>query len=115
MPYAIEHDQFTDEEGAIALATAAGQFPRAFDFAEVHNDFHWHDFEAMVYVVSGEITITERDAGDSCSLTAGSTIRATTSRLVHKEDTDGYRAVIGFLRDPAEIERPIERDPALLD
>ena len=114
MPYELKLNQFSTEEEAVALATAAGQFPMAFDFDAVHNDFHWHNFEAMLYVVSGEITITERDTGDACTLTSGSTIRATTPQLVHKEDTEGYRAVLGFLSDPAEIKQPIDRDPALL-
>ncbi len=114
MPYELALDQFTDEAGAIALAEAAGQHPRAYDFGEVHNDFHWHDFEAMVYVISGEITLTERETGESCTAGAGTTVRALGVRQVHREDSDGYRAVIGFLSDPADIQRPIDRHPTTL-
>jgi len=111
--FTMTHDQFGDEAEAVALAEAAGLTPRAFDFGEVHNDFHWHDFSSAVYVVSGELTITVRDSGEQCTLRAGSCITAE-ARVVHREDSVGYRAVVGFDCDPATIKPPIDRDPAQL-
>lgn len=111
--FELKHDQFGDETEAAALAEAAGLTPRAFDFGEVHNAFHWHDFSSVVYVVRGELTITVRDSGERCTLRPGSSITAE-ARVVHREDSDGYRAVVGFDCDPATIRPPIDRDPAML-
>ncbi len=113
MTFTLKHDQFDDEAGAVALAEAAGLTPRAFDFGEVHNEFHWHDFSSVVCVVDGSLTITVRDSGEQCTLRPGSCISAEAG-VVHREDSAGYRAVVGFDRDPATIEPPIDRDPALL-
>ncbi len=114
MPFTTKYEQFRTEEEAIALAEAAGQHVLTFDVGEVNNDFHWHDFQTTVYLVSGELTVTERDTGQTCTLVAGATLRGDEARQVHREESAGYRIVIGFDEDPSTITRPIDRDPALL-
>ncbi len=106
----IKFDHFSSEEQAMAEIEAAGFHPVKIDFPAEENDFHWHDFEAMTYILDGVLNITERDSGESCSCTAGTRILAP-SGLVHREQTEGYTALFGFDRDPAEFTQPINKPP----
>ena len=112
MQFSCTPSQFADESEAIALAEAAGEHPLALDIEAVQNDFHWHDFQTTTYIVEGELTIDVRDSGERFVCGPGTVIRAETRGIVHRETSDGYRAVFGFDRDPRELTMPIDKDPA---
>ena len=112
MDFTLTPDRFTDEDGAIALAKERGEHPLALDIDAVENDFHWHDFQTTTYIVDGELTIELRDSGERYTCGLGTMIRADRMGLVHREISDGYRAVFGFDRDPRELTMPIDKDPA---
>jgi len=105
-----EHGQFETEAEAMALATAAGLTPLALDL-ECSGEDHWHDFGATAYLVKGSMTVTEVATGERCELIAGSTISAG-SHVVHREEGEPYRAVVGFACDPAILTTPIDKSPA---
>lgn len=111
MELQITHDVFTDEQEAMAMAEAAGLHPVAVDFEAATGDEHWHDFAAATYIVAGELDITVSSTGETCTLKPGSVITAP-ARLLHRERSDGFRAVVGLPCDPSEIERPVTRWPA---
>ena len=105
-------DSFADEAAAIAMAESKGEHPLALDIEAVENDFHWHDFQTTTYIVSGELTVVARDTGETYTCGAGTMIRADEAGIVHREISDGYRAVFGFDRDPKALTMPIDKPPS---
>ncbi len=114
MEFKVEDAVFDTEEEAMELARAAGFTAMAVDIEGTKSDDHWHDFDAQVYVIGGSVRLTLPETGETCELSAGS-VMAAPSGLVHREDTAGYRAVIGFGCDPATLTMPIDKPPELLD
>lgn len=107
--FTLTPDAFADEAAAIALAESKGEHPLALDIKAVENEFHWHDFQTTVYIVSGELTVIARDTGETYSCGAGTMIRADEGGIVHREISDGYRAVFGFDCDPKTLTMPIDK------
>ena len=85
---------FEDEAQAYAEIEAMGYHAMAFDFPAEENDLHWHDFDSVVYVTDGEITLSQED-GESITCQRGAKIVANAG-LVHRERSEGYSAIIGF-------------------
>ena len=109
--FTLTNDAFADEAEAIAMAEAAGEHPLALDIDAVENDFHYHDFGTTTYIVSGELTVVVRDTGEQYTCGAGTMIKADEIGIVHREISDGYRAVFGFDRDPKTLTMPIDKPP----
>ncbi len=109
MQFSCQPSQFTDESEALAMAEARGEHPVALDIDAVENEFHWHDFQSTTYIVSGELTIDVRDTGERFVCGPGTVISAETPHIVHRETSDGYRAVFGFDRNPRELTMPIDK------
>ncbi len=104
----IRNDHFTSEEEAVAEIKAAGYWPLTVErFPEKTVD-HWHDFDSMVFVLEGEISLTETDTGENCVCGPGTRIIAKAG-VRHREEHDGYKAVIGFSVDPATLTQPINK------
>ena len=79
----------------------------------VENDFHWHDFDAVTYIVSGELNVERQDTGEKYALRAGDKAVAK-SGVVHRERHAGVRAVFGLSVPPSELTMPIDKSPELL-
>ena len=112
MDFSCTPAQFADEDEAIEMARASGEHPLALDIEAVENDFHWHDFQTTTYIVSGELTIEVHDTGERFVCGPGTVVRAATPHIVHREISDGYRAVFGFDRNPRELTMPIDKPVA---
>jgi quercetin dioxygenase-like cupin family protein len=98
---------FDDEAQAYAEIEAMGYHAMAFDFPAEENDFHWHDFDSVVYVTDGEITLSTED-GESITCQRGAKIVAKAG-LVHREQSPGYSAIIGFAVAPETLTQPINK------
>ena len=96
-----------DEAQAYAEIEAMGYHAVALDFPAEENDFHWHDFDSVVYVTSGEITLS-RDDGESITCQRGAKIVATAG-FVHREQSSGYSAIIGFSVAPETLTQPVNK------
>ncbi|MDH4172002.1 MAG: cupin domain-containing protein [Acidimicrobiia bacterium] len=112
MTFQISYGHFDTETEALAEAAQLGLSPVTVDFEAENSDLHWHDFASRVYVTDGNVRIETVD-GQTCELHRGDMIEAD-ARVVHREITRGYRAVIGFAADPTSLSRPINKDPAEL-
>ncbi len=112
MQFSCTPARFADEAEAITMAKERGEHPLALDIEAVENDFHWHDFQTTTYIVGGELTIEVRDTGERFVCGPGTVIETDRPGIVHREISDGYRAVFGFDRDPRELTMPIDKDPA---
>jgi len=100
--------QFEDEAQAYAEIEAMGYHAMALDFAKEESPFHWHDFDSVLYITGGEVTLTLEGAesGERCQ--RGTKIVASAG-VVHKEQTEGYSAIIGFSVPVAELTQPVNK------
>ncbi len=98
----------TTEEEAMAAVEDEGLFGLAMDFVGSVEDFHWHDFDAVVYVISGEAAVEYEDGR---ILRAGpGTLASAPAGTVHR-DVPGasFRGVFGFSVDPSSMTQPINK------
>ena len=98
---------FDDEAQAYAEIEAMGYHAMAFDFPAEENELHWHDFDSVVYVTAGDITLS-RENGESITCQRGAKIVAKAG-LVHREQSSGYSAIIGFAVAPETLTQPINK------
>lgn len=104
----IEHDYFTDEATPLAEIEAAGYHPVNLDFPAEENENHWHDFNSLLYITEGELTVTYAETGETCTCGPGTKITGAPN-VVHREKTDGYKALIGIPVKPEELTQPINK------
>ena len=106
----VQRDHFSDESDVLAEIEAAGYFPITLDFAAEANDEHWHDFDSMVYIVDGEITVIDTQTGERCVCGRGARINAPRG-ILHREETQGHRAIIGLSVKPEDLTQPVNKPP----
>ena len=99
---------FDDEAQAYAEIEAMGYHAMAFDFPAEENELHWHDFDSVLYVTSGELTVWVDGEGQSVTCRRGAKIVASAG-TVHREQTPGYSAIIGFSVRPESISQPVNK------
>ena len=104
----VEATDVTSEEAARAALEEMGLYVLAMDVQGAQEDFHYHEFDTAVFVISGKAaaeypdgTVLEAPAGTVARLAAGT---------VHR-DVPGtsYRGVFGFSIDPAEMTQPLNK------
>jgi DNA-binding transcriptional MerR regulator len=104
------HDAFALEEEAMSAIRAAGFYPLLLDVPAETNDDHWHDFDAVIFVLGGENVVTVAATGETLRCGPGS--RADFPRgAVHRESHRGYRGLFGFSVDPTTLEGPLNMAP----
>src|SRR5262249_4498633 len=97
---------FALEDEAMAQIRAAGFYPLRIDVPPESNEDHWHDFDAMIFVLEGVNVITVAATGETISCGPGS--RADFPRgAIHRENRKGYRGLFGFSVDPATLDAPL--------
>ena len=71
-------------------------------------DLHWHDFDVVAYVLSGEASA---ELADGTIITVGpGTVVRLPAGTVHKDvPGDPYRRVLGFSIPPFEMTQPLNR------
>jgi len=99
---------FEDEAQAHAEIEALGYHAMAFDFPAEENDLHWHDFDSVLYVTAGELTVSVEGEDESVTCQIGTKIVATAG-VVHREQTPGYSAIIGFSVPLESLTQPINK------
>ena len=98
---------FEDEAQAYAEIEAMGYHAMALDFPAEENALHWHDFDSVLYVTAGELTLS-REEGQSITCERGVKIVASAG-VVHREQTSGYSAIIGLSVAPDALTQPINK------
>ena len=109
----IEHNYFSEESEVLAEIEAAGYHAVTLDFEAESNDAHWHDFDSLVYILDGQITVTDEQTGESCVCERGTKITAPRG-VLHREDTPGHRATIGLSVKPEELTQPLNKPPPVV-
>ena len=104
------HDAFALESEAMAVIHAAGLHPLLIDIPAETNEDHWHDFDSIIFVLEGELVV--RDAASGGTLACGPGSRIDFPRgVIHRENHQGYRALVGFSVDPATLDGPLNMPP----
>ena len=106
----IDYNYFKEESEVLAEIKAAGYFPLTLNFPAESNGDHWHDFDSMVYILEGEITVTDTKTGESYTCGAGTKVMAP-GGVLHREQTVGHKALIGFSIDPVQLTQPVNKPP----
>ena len=109
MGYTLSEDYFSTEEEAQAEIEARGWHALTIDLEPMESDLHWHDFDAVLYVLDGSVTI-ELDDGTVMQCGAGARVD-TPAGVVHRDSSTAYRAVIGLACAPADMTLPINKPP----
>ena len=105
------HDAFALEDEAMAAIQAAGFHPLLIDIPAETNEDHWHDFDSIIFVLDGELVVTTAATGETLACGAGSRIDFPRG-VIHRENHQGYRALVGFSVDPATLfEGPLNMPP----
>lgn len=90
------------EPDALAEISAMGWYPLASDVAPEHNEPHFHPFDSIVFIVDGVLRFHDVVTGEFHVCPPGTRIDDLGDNL-HREDHDGYRAIVGFAQDPAVL------------
>ena len=112
MTFTLTEQHFTTEDEARAEIEARGWQPLVVDIEIVDHDLHWHDFDAVLYVLDGTARVVFPD-GTVMECGAGARVE-TPAGVLHREEGSGYRAVIGLAVEPAEMTHPINKSPESL-
>ena len=110
MSFTLTENHFDTREEAFAEIASRGWPALEIDVPAEENDLHWHDFDSVIFVLSGSPHVAFAD-GSEMACGAGARIEAP-ARVVHRELNSPYRAVIGFSIDPTEMTRPINKPVA---
>jgi hypothetical protein len=103
-------DHFEDEVDALNEVKAAKLHPVEMTVPSVCNEVHWHSFSTRLYILQGVLRIT--DSRRNCVLVAGPGSRVDVpARVLHCEESEGYRIVAGMSVDPASLAGPIDLPP----
>jgi uncharacterized RmlC-like cupin family protein len=80
----------------------------------VSNASHWHRFSTRIYILDGELTITDHELKQAFTAGPGDLVEVP-QRVLHSEfSMQGYKIIAGMTVDPAGLSGPIDLDPSLL-
>lgn len=103
----LTHGNSMTAEEAIAEFEQLGLYPVVVEVPPTENDFHWHDFDSITYVLEGSLEVTEQTTGEVYVLVPGDRAKAMRG-FAHREKHSGFKAVIGISVDPSTLKFPIE-------
>jgi len=98
----IYPDAFSTKEDALASIAAIGWHPLVREVKPERNEPHVHPFDSVIYVIDGSMDFFDVDAGEFRRCGPGTRVEDFGANL-HREDHNGYTAVVGFAQDPVEL------------
>jgi hypothetical protein len=107
---AVHPDHFTTAADALEKIAAAGLHVMQANVPAVKNQSHWHTFSTRIYILEGVLLISDTARGRVLRAGPGSRVDVP-ARVLHSEDSAGYRIIAGLTEDPASLAAPIDRDP----
>lgn len=110
MSFTLTEGAFSTEDDAVAQIEARGWHPLPLDVLAETIDWHWHDFDAVLFFVTGTLRVDLED-GTHFECGPGSRLEAPRD-VIHREWGDGYRMVVGLSVAPGELTQPINKPVA---
>lgn len=108
MERGIESGLTLTEEQAIEKIRALGFHPVVVEVPPADNEFHWHDFDSVFYILERGLDVTDMETGQTVSIVEGDWVNAP-GGFAHREKHDGFKAVFGVSVDPETLQFPLER------
>lgn len=110
----VETAYFNAPSEAFEEIEAQKLFPVEMAVPPVRNESHWHNFSTRIYLLEGELTITDSVLGQSFQAGPGTLVEVP-ERVLHSElSIQGYRIIAGMSKDPAGLAGPVDLEPSLL-
>jgi quercetin dioxygenase-like cupin family protein len=103
----VTHGHTLSADEAVAALEKLGLHTIVVDVPATENDFHWHDFDSVFYVLDGSLDVIDHVSGETFTLAKGDRIAAP-GGFGHRERHDGYKAAFGFSVPLAELKFPLE-------
>ena len=114
MGVSVTSGAFRSEQEAWRLLQDAGMHTTKLEVPPDDNDLHWHHFDAVFYVLSGHLELTDGASGQVLQCAPGSRV-ALPARTLHAERSDGYTIVLGTSVPPEQFGDPVNRPAAELN
>ncbi len=106
----VHHGHFATTDRVEAEIADAGLHRIEMDVPAVRNEAHWHAFSTSLYILEGELRITDTARGVTEVAGPGDRVDVP-ERVLHREDSAGYRIVAGMTALPepgTEVDLPPE-------
>lgn len=111
MKIRVHNQYFRESQAALDEISDAGLYPLEMEVPAVSNSSHWHDFSTCLYILSGELEITDSAAKEQFVAGPGSRVDVP-ARVLHAEHSAlGYHIIAGMSVDPASLTRPVDLHP----
>jgi uncharacterized RmlC-like cupin family protein len=106
----LHRNYFSSEDQIWDELELNGLHAMEMDVPAVANESHWHEFSTWMYILSGELNIT--DSKLEKTLKAGPGCRVDVpERVLHCENSSGYKIIAGLTslpKDPNDVDLPPE-------
>jgi len=111
MKISVHPDYFSHPSQAFEEIENQGLHPIEMNVQPVRNESHWHRFSTRIYVLEGELNIT--DSARKLILKAGpGALVEVPERVLHSEESGtGYAIIAGLSVDPSTLTGPVDLDP----
>ena len=113
MKITVHKNHFDSASQAFDEIEIAGRYATEMDVPAVKNESHWHRFSTWIYILEGELLIT--DTARDKVLPAGPGSRVDVPEgILHCEESSGYKIIAGLSVDPASLTGIIDLQPSEL-
>ena len=113
MKLSVHRKHFKSPSQAYDEIEIAGLYTVEMSVPAVNNESHWHDFSTWIYVLEGELLITDVAHDRVLFAEPGSRVDVP-QRVLHSEESAGYKIIAGMSADPASMSESVDLDPDLL-
>ncbi len=114
MSVRVVADFFSDADRADQDLAAHGLHRVVYDVPPVKNTAHWHEFSTRIYILAGELNITDCASGETVRAGPGALVEVP-ARVLHAEySPQGYKIIAGLSVHPDHLSPPVDRSPELL-
>jgi len=104
----VHSNHFSSEEQVYDEIEMNGLYMVEMDVPAVANQPHWHEFSTWIYMLEGELSITDTGQDKTFRATTGDRVDVP-ERVLHCEKSGGYRIIAGMTSmpaDPARVDLP---------
>ena len=107
MDYTVTEGYFLTRQEALAEITARGWHDVEYSVAAEETELHWHDYDAVVFVLDG-LSRTVFEDGSVMEGGPGARIDQP-SRVLHRSGNTAFKAVFGFSVKLEDMSKPISK------
>ena len=106
----VHSKHFGSEDQVYDELEINGLYVVEMDVPAVKNEPHWHEFSTWIYMLEGELLITDAQLDRTFKATRGDRVDVP-ERVLHNEESDGYKIIAGMTSmpdDPQNVDLPAE-------